>query len=176
MILTKIKVQADIDALSENYKTRDIDALIKRYVKERADVSALRDHVLLEQQLHRIYLKPIAAGATAPPLTPQGRANTPPGIIKYAFWRRTAANPNAVYCCLNLGEASAPEEIAPRSICFDRDIREVDGESIILRIDPLLYAPPRSGAFFFFGFGTAVTGRSARTTAAASPGLSTSRI
>lgn len=106
----------------------------------------------------------------------QGRANTPPGIIKYAFWRRTAANPNAVYCCLNLGEASAPEEIAPRSICFDRDIREVDGESIILRIDPLLYAPPRSGAFFFFGFGTAVTGRSARTTAAASPGLSTSRI
>lgn len=121
-------------------------------------------------------LKAIAAGAAAPPLTPQGRANTPPGIIKYAFWRRTAANPNAVYCCLNLGEASAPEEIAPRSICFDRDIREVDGESIILRIDPLLYARPRSGAFFFFGFGTAVTGRSARTTAAASPGLSTSRI
>ena len=75
MILTKIKVQAVIDALPENYKTRDIDALIKRYVKERADVSALRDHVLLEQQLHRIYLKPIAAGATAPPLTPQGRAN-----------------------------------------------------------------------------------------------------
>lgn len=50
-----------------------------------------------------------------------------PGIIKYAFWRRTAANPNAVYCCLNLGEASAPEEIAPRSICIDRDIREVLG-------------------------------------------------
>lgn len=125
MILTKIKVQADIDALSENYKTRDIDALIKRYVKERADVSALRDHVLLEQQLHRIYLKPIAAGVTAPPLTPQGKANITPGIIKYAFWRRTAANPNAVYCCLNLGEASAPEEIVPRSICIDRDIREV---------------------------------------------------
>ena len=124
----------------------------------------------------KITLKPIAAGVTAPPLTHKAERTPPPGIIKYAFWRRTAANPNAVYCCLNLGEASAPEEIAPRSICFDRDIREVDGESIILRIDPLLYAPPRSGAFFFFGFGTAVTGRSARTTAAASPGLSTSRI
>ena len=73
-------------------------------------------------------------------------------------------------------EQEIAPNIAPRSICFDRDIREVDGESIILRIDPLLYAPPRSGAFFFFGFGTAVTGRSARTTAAASPGLSTSRI
>ena len=69
--------------------------------------------------------KPIAAGVTAPPLTPQGKANITPGIIKYAFWRRTAANPNAVYCCLNLGEASVPEEIAPRSICIDRDIREV---------------------------------------------------
>ena len=45
MILTKIKVQADIDAL------------IKRYVKERADVSALRDYILLVQQLYRIYLK-----------------------------------------------------------------------------------------------------------------------
>ena len=58
-------------------------------------------------------------------MTPQGKANITPGIIKYAFWRQTAANPNAVYCCLNLGEASVPEEIAPRSICIDRDIREV---------------------------------------------------
>lgn len=55
MILTKEQVQAEIDALPENYKTKDVDALIKRYVKERADVSALRDHVLTEQQFHRIY-------------------------------------------------------------------------------------------------------------------------
>lgn len=55
MILTKEQVQADINALPENYKTKDVDALIKRYVKEKADVSALRDYVLAEQQFHRIY-------------------------------------------------------------------------------------------------------------------------
>ncbi len=55
MLLTKEQVQADIDALPENYKTKDVDALIKRYVKEGADVSLLRAHILGEQQLHRIY-------------------------------------------------------------------------------------------------------------------------
>lgn len=71
------------------------------------------------------FLKITLSWGSGSAIDAQGRANTPPGIIKYAFWRRTAANPNAVYCCLNLGEASAPEEIAPRSICIDRDIREV---------------------------------------------------
>ena len=55
MILTREQVQADIDALPENYKTKDMDALIKRYVKSKADVSALREHILTEQQFHRIY-------------------------------------------------------------------------------------------------------------------------
>ena len=55
MILTKEQVQADIDALPENYKTKDMDAIIKRYIKAKADVSALRDYVLTEQQFHRIY-------------------------------------------------------------------------------------------------------------------------
>lgn len=50
-------------------------------------------------------------------------ANTP-GIIKYPFWRMTAENPEAIYACLNLGEARAPKEIADRSICIDEDIGE----------------------------------------------------
>lgn len=45
-----------------------------------------------------------------------------PGIIKYPFWRMTAQNPRAVYACLNLGQATAPREIAGQSICLDGDI------------------------------------------------------
>lgn len=48
-----------------------------------------------------------------------------PGIVKFSFWRMTAENPKAVYACVNLGEASAPKEIASRSICIDGDIGEV---------------------------------------------------
>ena len=55
MKLTKELVLSDIATLREGYKTKDIDILIKRYVKEGADVSALREHILTEQSLHRIY-------------------------------------------------------------------------------------------------------------------------
>ena len=48
-------------------------------------------------------------------------ANTPV-IIKYPFWKITNENENAVYACLNYGEAFAPKEIADRSICIDGDI------------------------------------------------------
>ncbi len=48
-----------------------------------------------------------------------------PVIIKYPFWKMTAENPNAVYACVNFGEAFAPDEIAARSICINADIREV---------------------------------------------------
>jgi NAD-dependent SIR2 family protein deacetylase len=48
-----------------------------------------------------------------------------PGIIKYPFWRMTKQNPNAVYACVNCGEAVCPEEIADRSICIDNDIGTV---------------------------------------------------
>ena len=48
-----------------------------------------------------------------------------PGIIKYPFWRMTAANPKAVYACVNYGEAVCPEEIAERSIVVNADIGEV---------------------------------------------------
>lgn len=55
MKLTKELVLSDIATLGEGYKTKDIDILIKRYVKAGADVSALREHILTEQSLHRIY-------------------------------------------------------------------------------------------------------------------------
>lgn len=48
-----------------------------------------------------------------------------PGIIKYPFWRRTLANPDAVYACVNLGQAPAPKELAPRAISVDGDIARV---------------------------------------------------
>ncbi len=48
-----------------------------------------------------------------------------PVIIKYPFWRMTAENPNAVYACVNCGEAACPNEIANRSICIDADIGEI---------------------------------------------------
>jgi NAD-dependent SIR2 family protein deacetylase len=54
-----------------------------------------------------------------------GVGGNTPVIIKYPFWRKTAENQNATYCCVNLGEAYAPEEIESRSICIDKDIAEV---------------------------------------------------
>lgn len=51
-------------------------------------------------------------------------ANTP-GIIKYPFWKMTEQNDKAVYACVNLGEAIAPQEIEKRSICIDGDIGQV---------------------------------------------------
>ncbi len=45
-----------------------------------------------------------------------------PVIIKYPFWRLTAENPQAIYVCINLGEAACPQEIAGQSICINRDI------------------------------------------------------
>lgn len=54
-----------------------------------------------------------------------GVGGNTPGIIKYPFWQMTYQNPNAVYACINLGDAYAPKEIADRSICVHRDIGEV---------------------------------------------------
>lgn len=54
-MITKERIQQDIDALPKNYKTADVDRLIRRYVKEKQDLSCLRDYVLTEQQFHRIY-------------------------------------------------------------------------------------------------------------------------
>ncbi|MDE6745460.1 MAG: Sir2 silent information regulator family NAD-dependent deacetylase [Oscillospiraceae bacterium] len=50
-----------------------------------------------------------------------------PAIIKFPFWQMTAENPDAVYACVNFGEAFCPEEIRDRSICLNADISEVIG-------------------------------------------------
>ena len=47
-ILTPQSVQQDLDALGQ-YKTADVDRLIRRYVKEQADAAPLREHILTEQ-------------------------------------------------------------------------------------------------------------------------------
>ena len=48
-----------------------------------------------------------------------------PVIIKYPFWQMAAKNPDAMYSCINYGDARCPKEIANRSICIDSDIGEV---------------------------------------------------
>ncbi len=51
-------------------------------------------------------------------------ANTPV-IIKYPFWALTAEQPEAVYACLNQGEAFCPKQIEERAICLDGDADEL---------------------------------------------------
>lgn len=48
-----------------------------------------------------------------------------PGIIKFPFRKMTAKNKNAVYACINYGQAYAPGEIEERSVCIDGDIHEI---------------------------------------------------
>ena len=54
-----------------------------------------------------------------------GVGQNTPVIIKYPFWRMTAANPRALYACLNFGESYCPKEIEDRSICIEGDSAEV---------------------------------------------------
>jgi len=54
-----------------------------------------------------------------------------PVIIKYPFWKMTAANRNATYVCINLGDMVCMQEIRKQSICIDRDIGSV--LSVLLR-------------------------------------------
>ena len=53
-----------------------------------------------------------------------GVGGNTPGIIKYPFWRFTAANPKARYVCINMGQAFVPDEIAAQSLVIDADIAE----------------------------------------------------
>ena len=46
-----------------------------------------------------------------------------PGIIKYNFWQQAYENPNAVYACVNQGQAWAPRELEGRSLCVEGGYR-----------------------------------------------------
>ena len=48
-----------------------------------------------------------------------------PGIIKYPFMQMTAENPKAIYACINMNGAYAPDKIADRAICINGDIGKV---------------------------------------------------
>lgn len=74
--------------------------------------AAYSDFLRRHEGLHVLYLE-LGVGA-----------NTPV-IVKYPFWQMTMANKNAVYACLNYGEAFCPGEIEDRSICIDGDIGEM---------------------------------------------------
>ncbi len=53
-----------------------------------------------------------------------GVGSNTPGVIKFPFWRMTMANPEALYACLNYGEAYCPRQIENQAICIDDDIGE----------------------------------------------------
>ena len=50
----------------------------------------------------------------------RNKHNTPVAI-KYPFWKMTAANPKAVYACINYGEAVCPQNIEKQSICLNEN-------------------------------------------------------
>lgn len=55
MELTRGAVLADLALLPENYKTGDMDRLIRGYVRRKLDPGPLRPFILEDQRLHRIY-------------------------------------------------------------------------------------------------------------------------
>lgn len=54
-----------------------------------------------------------------------GVGGNTPAIIKYPFWQITMNNPQAMYVCINNGEAFAPKEIQAQSLCLNGDIGKV---------------------------------------------------
>lgn len=54
-----------------------------------------------------------------------GVGGNTPAIIKYPFWSYTMRNSDAVYACINYGEAVCPEQIEDRAICINEDIGKV---------------------------------------------------
>ena len=54
-----------------------------------------------------------------------GVGGNTPVIIKYPFLRMTASNHNAVYSCINLGDAITMKGLEKQSIIFNDDIGNV---------------------------------------------------
>ena len=51
-----------------------------------------------------------------------GVGGNTPVIIKYPFWKMTVQNPQAVYACVNMGQAYAPKEISEQAVVIGNDI------------------------------------------------------
>lgn len=54
-----------------------------------------------------------------------GVGGNTPTIIKYPFWQIVASNKQAIYACVNLGEAFAPKSLKNQSVCINADVGEV---------------------------------------------------
>ena len=54
-----------------------------------------------------------------------GVGGNTPVIIKYPFWKMTVQNPQAVYACVNMGQAYAPKEISEQAVVIGNDIGSV---------------------------------------------------
>ena len=54
-----------------------------------------------------------------------GVGGNTPVIIKYPFWQMTAENSEAMYACINYGEAVCPKDIKEQSICLNGDIGRI---------------------------------------------------
>ena len=76
------------------------------------------------------FLDMYSAGFYPFPTQEEKWAYNTPGIIKFPFWKMTAANPQATYACLNKGAAGSPDEIKGQSILVDDDIASVLQELI----------------------------------------------
>ena len=48
-----------------------------------------------------------------------------PAIIKYPFWKMSLRNRQAVFACVNRGQAVCPVDLRRRAICIDGDIGTV---------------------------------------------------
>lgn len=131
-----------------HHKTYDNETLVKKMVAEQKDMripseliprcpvcgapismNLRADHTFVEDQgWHRAagrYQDFIHRHQNARVLYLElGVGGNTPGIIKYPFWRMTEENPKAIYACINLENACAPEKITDQSICVNEDIGE----------------------------------------------------